>query len=237
MTLTGHTTLHPHSAGHVFEDADVTVFFGNRTSTRDGLALNFPDYQMMHLKQTHSDRVVQFPYQEMQPEADAHVTKKRRTALCIQTADCLPVMIYDVDARLIAGIHAGWRGVENEIIRKTAAQMRKLGATLHRARAWIGPHIGLNSFEVGLDIANQLEARFDAVRGYSHESHVRLPHEDPTKARIDLLEIACAQLRSCEIDSERIVELPIDTFTSQEHHSFRRDREKAERQISFIALK
>ena len=243
------TDFHEHELGHFFENSAITVFFGDRRSTLVEVKKAFPDFHFSLLKQTHSDIVVEAPRlieaegtsidvsaREV-PTADAQFTREKKIALCIRTADCLPVLIYDPETESVAAIHAGWRGIENEIILKTMSVLKRLGSSLERAQAGIGPHIGADSFEVGLDVAKSLEARFDAVRGFSDESTSLVAHENPEKARVNLLAIARAQLKSCGIESERVVELAIDTYLSQAHESFRRDREKATRQISFIALK
>ena len=229
-----------HSLGSVFEDANITAFFGHRGSDREALSLAFPDYTLSYLKQTHSDIAVSASVvtRSGDPvEADAQFTNERRTALCIRTADCVPVLIYDPASKFIAAIHAGWRGVANQIIVKTGKRLQEEGTSLKSARAFIGPHIGVKSFEVGDDVASELERTFDAVRGYSNESTslVQLPGKD--KKHVDLLRIVRAQLSSIGIDRERLLELPIDTVTSAPHESFRRDRERGGRQTSFISLK
>lgn len=230
-----------HSQGHVYEDALVTVFFGDRRSEMNDVALSFPDFRLITIRQTHSDLVVLSPFEGETPEADAHMTRDRRLGLCIRTADCVPVMVEDPETGFVAAIHAGWKGVENEIVRKTIAKLASFspdsGSALKQARAWIGPHIGVTSFEVGLDVAAKLEAAFDAVRGFSSEETVVKPHLEENKRYVDLSAIVRAQLRSSNIDSSRTRELVIDTVVSDQHCSFRRDRDKAGRQVSFIALK
>ena len=227
-----------HALGMVFENSEVTVFFGDRNSNFEAVSRAFPDYSFSILNQTHSDLVVPSPFEGLAPSADAHFTRARRVALCVRTADCMPVMIHDTNSGLIAGIHAGWRGIENEIIRKTAARLAvEAGASLDRAQAWIGPHIGSESFEVGSEVATSLELRFDAVRGFSRASTSLMPHSSGKKAYVDLLIIARAQLASCGIERERVLEIPIDTVTSMSHESYRRDGAASARQISFIALK
>ena len=226
-----------HPLGHAFEDSDVSVFFGDHRSEKAAVEAAFPDYALSILNQTHSDLVVAAPFESPPKEADAQFTRRRRVALCVRTADCIPVMIHDPATQMIAAAHAGWRGVENEIVRKLCHRMAAEGALLDHARAWIGPHIQASSFEVGLDVGARLEARFEAVRGYSPESSVLLPHDDAMKTRVNLLAIVRAQLAAAGIEDESVLELPIDTVTSSDHQSFRRDRDRAGRQISFIAFK
>jgi len=228
----------PHTLGHLHAEERVAVFFGDRTSSKEALAVAFPEFQWINPKQIHSDVVIASPFGDAQPEADAHFTRDRGLALIIRTADCIPVMIHEPVSGLIAAIHAGWRGVENEIILKTCDRLAAEGACLSSARAWIGPHIGARSFEVGLDVAAKLEARFQTLRANSDTATSSLlPHEADGKARVDLLAIALAQLGSRGIPRSSTSVLAIDTYTSDRHESFRRDRESAGRQISFIALR
>jgi YfiH family protein len=231
----------PHQLGNVFEDAFVTAFFGHRGADRDALTLAFPDYTISSLKQTHSDRVVSAAavIRSGDPvEADAQYTDEKRIALCIRTADCVPVLIHDRESGLIAAVHAGWRGVANAVIVKTGQALKEKGAKLESARAWIGPHIGVESFEVGDDVAALLEAAFESVRGFSPEPTSIVPPAEPgAKPHIDLLRIVRAQLSSLGIERERTMECAINTVTSERHESFRRDRERGGRQWSFIALK
>jgi len=225
-----------HPLGHVLETLEVTVFFGNRRSNLNELETLFPDYRFAQLNQTHSDLVVH-ARDTLHRDGDAHITRENKLALCIKTADCIPVMIHDPESGWAAAIHAGWRGVENEIILKTCDILRGMGPTLKKARAWIGPHIRVDSFEVGREVAERLAHRFEAVRGFSRSETVVHAHPDGEKAFVNLSEIARAQLASRGIGPERVIDLSIDTMKSPDHHSYRRDRDLAGRQVSFIALK
>lgn len=228
-----------HPLGHVFENERVFVFFGDRRSTPETLNHAFPSIRLVGLQQTHSNLVIDSPFEGSAPEGDAHVTRDTGLALGIRTADCVPVMIHDPISGWIAAIHAGWRGIENEIIIKTGEHLLKKGASLNKAEAWIGPHIGPASFEVGHDVAEKLETRFQSARSRAASAALPLTsllaHLDSEKSRVDLLSITQAQLGCLGI--ENIQALAIDTFSSSEHQSFRRDRDQAGRQTSFIYLK
>jgi YfiH family protein len=229
-----------HALGHVIETTDVTVFFGDWKSSVHALSTAFPEYHLRFVRQTHSDVVITSHSPDevrVEENADAHLTAKGKLALCIRTADCLPIMIFEPQSRLIAAIHAGWRGIANGIVLRACEHLLSLGGTLNRAHVWIGPHISGDSFEVGRDIALKLEASFDAVRGFSPEGTAIKDHIDSQKSYVDLLAIARAQLKSNGIEKERTTILAINTFSSSEHASYRRDAVLAGRQISFIALK
>ena len=60
---------------------------------------------------------------------DAMVSDMRQVCLCISTADCIPVLCYDTKRKVIAAIHAGWRGTVKRIVEKTLDKMAVLYGT------------------------------------------------------------------------------------------------------------
>jgi len=94
-------------------------------------------------------------------EGDALMTEKPGLALCAQTADCTPVLLFDPERPAIAAIHAGWRGAVKEILPKTLAAMREAyGTRPETVRAAIGPAISQAHYRVGADVLEQFEALF-----------------------------------------------------------------------------
>ena len=85
------------------------------------------------------------------PEAtDAVITDRPGLCVCVKTADCIPVLLYDTRQRIVAAIHAGWRGTVSRIVQKTIEKMRPINPQdLH---AIIGPGISLLQFEVGNEV-------------------------------------------------------------------------------------
>ena len=83
--------------------------------------------------------------------------------LCVSTADCVPVLLYDVSKDVIAAIHAGWRGTVGRIVEKTLEVMgSEYGTEGKDVIACIGPSISLESFEVGDEVyAAFAEAGFE----------------------------------------------------------------------------
>jgi YfiH family protein len=86
------------------------------------------------------------------PEADASFTSARRTVCAILSADCLPVLLCDVDGTVVGAAHAGWRGLAGGVLRQTVSAMRNAGAG--EILAWLGPAIGPGQFEVGGDVVD-----------------------------------------------------------------------------------
>lgn len=120
------------------------------------------------------------------PHADAIVTDDPSTILSIRTADCLPVLLASGDGRIVAAVHAGWRGILKGVIPTTLAAMVDLGAT--QIVAAIGPCISGEAFEVGDDVA----AEFDRIFKPETLVVVRRPHWP--RPHVDLKRAAFLQL-------------------------------------------
>lgn len=90
------------------------------------------------------------------PGADALVTRTPRLPLMAFSADCLLLALGDPQARVLALLHAGWRGMASGIIENTIMQMREAGADPARLHVSGGPSIGPCCFEVGSDVLKAL---------------------------------------------------------------------------------
>ncbi len=82
---------------------------------------------------------------------DALITDKLNTPIAVLTADCAPILIFDQKHKMIAAIHAGWKGAYKGIIKKVLKFMIQKGCSVHNITAAIGPCISLNSYEVQQD--------------------------------------------------------------------------------------
>lgn len=90
---------------------------------------------------------------EMLEGVDALVSPLAGCCLAISTADCVPVLLYDERRRVIAAIHAGWRGTVARIVELTLERMSTLYGTCGEdVWAAIGPSISQASFEVGDEV-------------------------------------------------------------------------------------
>ena len=100
--------------------------------------------------QVHSPKVVTVtePFSE-RPQADAMVTGAAGIALCILTADCVPILFADTKAGLVGAAHAGWKGALAGVCEATLEAMENLGADRSDITASIGPAIQQASYEVG----------------------------------------------------------------------------------------
>ena len=120
-------------------------------------------------RQTHTTQIriiKDVPKPEDLQDVDAVVTHLNGFCLCVSTADCVPVLLYDTSRHVIAAIHAGWRGTVGRIVEKTIEVMKShYGSEAKDIVACIGPSISLESFEVGDEVyASFEEAGFDMSR-------------------------------------------------------------------------
>lgn len=140
-------------AGNMQEAARQTAFFNQ---------IGVPPQKILHLHQTHSDTIISvltaqdaFSLQENAPQnADGWVLRPRGWGAAIQTADCVPLFLWNEKADVVGLSHCGWRGVVQGLPGKTVREMKKAGAR-GRICAWAGPHIQSCCFEVQQDTASQ----------------------------------------------------------------------------------
>lgn len=220
--------------GYEIRTPQLTMLFGGVESQLPNLKLAYPQFDFTRVKQIHSDAVVESKDMSLDYQiiADSHYTQAKNLALCVITADCVPAFFYHQPTGLIAGVHAGWRGVANRILMNTIEALALRGAPAHELDVVIGPHIQKKSFEVGFDVRDQILTSLGTLT----ESQKTLFTEKTSdqKALLDLNQVVKAQLQKKGIVADRVFDLHIDTFSNSDFHSHRRDKEKAGRQISFI---
>ena len=103
------------------------------------------------LNQIHSNKLVYIDYNyklTKKPKADAVITNQKNLPIAVLTADCVPILIYDNKKRIVAAIHAGWKGVYKGITDKVIKFMVKKGCSLKNITAVIGPSISVKNYEV-----------------------------------------------------------------------------------------
>lgn len=129
------------------------------------LTLGINPGQILIPRQTHSTNVavIDNPAEVNLENTDGLVTANRSLLLCINTADCVPVVLHDSVAGVIGICHAGWRGMVNGVIQHTVSAMLAIGATPSGIQAAMGPCICTNCFEVGPEVAEQFTAWPHAV--------------------------------------------------------------------------
>jgi polyphenol oxidase len=104
-------------------------------------------------------------------KGDAAITNQPGLLLGIQTADCVPILLVDPKQRVVAAIHAGWRGTLARIAQKTVGRMQmEFGCKPANLLAAIGPSIGPCCYEVSADFVTKFRAQFADVETYFDEA-------------------------------------------------------------------
>jgi len=93
-------------------------------------------------------------------DADALVTKSPGVVLAILTADCVPIVLHDPVAAVLACVHAGWRGTVAGVTAATLAAMQALGSRPSDVIAGIGPAIAAARYQVGADVHQAVTQAF-----------------------------------------------------------------------------
>ncbi|MEM6337393.1 MAG: peptidoglycan editing factor PgeF [Bacteroidota bacterium] len=139
-------------------------------------SLGFDAAHSVVLEQVHGHRVVPVDApSERVIEADGIVTRTPGLALTIGAADCAVVLLAAPGARAVGACHAGWRGAAGGIVTATVRVLETLGAEAADIRAYIGPCISADRFEVGEEVAAQFDSACVIRRPSLPKPHVDLP--------------------------------------------------------------
>ena len=171
--------------------------------------------------------------QKMLQGVDALTTKHADICLCISTADCIPVLIYDQTHHAAAAIHAGWRGTVQRIVSQTLQQMQqRYGTEGKGCIACIGPGILLQAFETGDEVYEAFAAAEFPMSQLSYR------HPSTQKYHLDLPAANLLQLQEFGIPIAQIEQSGICTYTQHDRvFSARRLGIKSGRILSGIMLR
>lgn len=107
--------------------------------------------------------------------ADGVATVLKEVAIGVSTADCVPVILVDPVAGVVAAVHAGWRGAVGGVVRNGVRRIKELGADPARTLAYIGPSICVDCFEVGEEVAARFPEECVVRYADGRRPHVDLP--------------------------------------------------------------
>jgi len=106
------------------------------------------------LHQFHSNKFIYIDdkyNKKKKPKADAVITNQKHLPIAVLTADCAPILIYDDKMKMVAAIHAGWRGAYKDIVKKVVKFMIKKGCSTINMVVAIGPCISIENYQVRED--------------------------------------------------------------------------------------
>tara|TARA_B100000242_G_C43042188_1_gene486243 strand:- start:219 stop:965 length:747 start_codon:yes stop_codon:yes gene_type:complete len=172
--------------------------------------INYQNLILMH--QTHSNKVIEIKSGRKKIYGDAMITKNKKFALGVVTADCVPILLFDKRNKVIGCIHAGWKGAFNGIIEKTIKNIKKIG-TENEIFASVGPCIGKYSYEVDISFYKMFLEKSKKNRNY-------FLNKNKTKKYFDLRKFVHNKLLNLKVKVDHINR---DTYKEKKNFfSFRR---------------
>lgn len=242
------TTRHGGFSGELYDSFNCTPYTGDcpeHVASNQALLCSLlpAPCELVIPYQTHGCRILQIDeaYAEsaeaerenLLQEVDALITDLSGYCLCVSTADCVPVLLYDKVHQAVAAVHAGWRGSVARIVEKTLRRMASVyGTRGDEVVACIGPSISLDAFETGDEVF-----RLFQENGFPMESIARR-NRQTGKWHLDLWEANRLQLSAFGIPDEQIELAGICTYTQHDDFfSARRLGIKSGRILSGIMLK
>jgi len=205
---------------------EFSLYFGTKHLNLEALEKNL-GRKVIFPKQCHGTSVLNIDTASTPTQpCDGLNIKIKEIAIGVYTADCIPLLIYDPINKQAAAIHAGWRGVATNIATQA---FKKMATDNSNLKIFLGPSISKDSFEVGWDVAREITATIENGDSLSY------PHKDPKKKYVDLRGVLVQQMLQAGCFEKNILALSIDTMTSSDHFSFRREG-KTGRLLSCIGL-
>ena len=197
----------------------------------------FPHKHFIVANQTHSDNIIVINKPQESwltkredhaiEDCDALITNQKNIMLTIMTADCVPILLFDAKQKVIAVIHAGWKGTEQEITLKTVEKMRQIfDSNPEDIIAGIAPSIGKCCYEVDWNVAK-------------HFQHIDNAYDNKGKKQmLDLPYINKKQLLQAGIKKENIEMSNVCTACEvKEYFSYRKEKGCSGRFMTIIGLK
>lgn len=187
-------------------------------------SLNIDSDWVAYADQVHSNRFRFVTEGGTYPSTDGLVTKVPGLTLAIQVADCAAVLLWDAKNKVIAALHAGWRGAVGDIITNGIQKMKAQGADPSKIKAFVGPCISIKNFEVGMEVAEQFPDQF-------------VNYTDFEKPHVDLKNFIKHQLVNHGI-SDNQIELREECTISEadKFYSYRREANKSGRMLALIQI-
>jgi len=188
-----------------------------------------PGLRLITMRQQHGLGIAHVDDNVFQPpDADVLVTRSAGVALCILTADCVPILLVAPEHGVIAAVHAGWRGTLLGIAQRAVVEVHESfgidPAVLHAA---LGPAIDGCCYEVERRISDELEQRWGAMPGASVSRGA--------KSHLDLRRANTAILAASGVPLPHIARVgPCTCCAADEYFSYRGAAGRTGRQVSFI---
>jgi len=157
------------------------------------------------INQIHSNKFIYIDKKfkkKTKPKVDAIITDQKCLPIGVLTADCAPILICDDKMKMIAAIHAGWKGAYKDIINKVIKFMIKKGCSSKNMTAVVGPSISVNNYEVKEDLKKKFIKK--------NKKNLKYFKISKQKLYFDLSKYIYSSLKNNNIESIDVIK--IDTF-------------------------
>jgi len=208
------------------------IYFGDNSSkffsikNPSKIFLNEAGYTFF-AKQVHTTNFFEVTrYQEsFTKEADFLVTKSKKVAIGVLTADCIPIIIVNAKNKICSAVHAGWKGTIKEILIKAVDKLIELGSNKSDLTIFFGPSIGNCCFEVKEDFINQINKYQECLNKHGN------------KYFFDLIKYNKLLLTNYGIKENQINLTNWEcTYCNDQYFSYRRSKGNKERQYSCVKI-
>ena len=173
----------------------------------------FKDYEKdiktcVFMKQIHSNKVLSYDEGLSFYECDGLITDKKSVALCVLSADCLPLVLWHKSG-FIANLHSGRLGTFSNILREAVFLLQEKQIPAKELNLFIAPSICAKNYELGGEVLDYAKRHF---KDFLYEN------------KLDLKAIVKDQAQKLGI--ENIIDSGICTFDDERFFSYRRDKDK-----------
>ncbi len=193
-------------------------------------ALSVDPQRMVSSEQVHGTKILSAKEPGRYHGYDAFITDTSNLFLCIYTADCYPILLYDPEHHAAGAVHAGWKGSAGRIVMQTIEAMQQnFNSIPAQCIAYIGTGIGAAAYEVGHEVAREFSADTCTASTSSNGGK---------KYMLDLGAVNYQQLIASGLEASNIERSPFCSFRESDmFFSYRRDQGKTGRMVSLIGVR
>lgn len=169
-------------------------------------------------------------------EVDGFITDKKEIALITRYADCTPIILYDKSKNVVSNVHSGWKGTLQKISQIAVQKMvKEYNSNPKDIIVCIGPHIRKCHFEVEGDFIKTFESEFGNIEKYYKKAGIV---EEKQKYYFNSISLIKDYLIEIGISENNIFDSGLCSVCNKEKmHSFRSEKENADRNIAIAYLR
>lgn len=193
----------------------------NRKKFSEALGMDFKSVIVPDQKHTNNIKIIKTPFDDVK-ETDGLITKEKNLGLMLLFADCVPVVLYAPQEKVVGVFHAGWRGTFQQISKKGAEVFQaEFGIPPEKIKAFIAPSIGMCCYEVDSEV-------FEKLKSTVNSSDKNTFMEKNGKYFVDLKKVNAIQLMESGI-KDIVVSSYCTKCSNDIFYSYREEKDKAGR--------